>query len=93
MSEKKDPAILRAERLRAIQAMPEYQQTIAEWLKTAKEAALHDLATVQDPNGFFKAQGAYGAIESLLQQFDRVYIAEEAVLNKKTKHKDQNLPR
>lgn len=90
MNEKKDPAILRAERLRAIQAMPEYRETIQQWLNDAKDDALYKLSTVQGINEFYTSQGAFNALNALTQQFDRVFMAEEAALNKKTKQKGTN---
>ena len=81
----KDPAILRAERLRVITSMPEYSATIGKWIAEAHDAALHDMTNAKEPYEFHAAQGAYKAVKSLMDQFDGVNIAEDIALKKKQK--------
>lgn len=79
---KKDPAILRAERLRAIISMPEYEATIGGWIKEAYESALHYMTEAREVCEFHQAQGAYKAIEALKSQFETVFQAEKLATSK-----------
>lgn len=72
-----DPAIRRAERLRAVMAMPEYGDTIGTWIQQAHDEALHEMATAP-VDGVLRAQGAYHALETLKSQFNLVFDAERA---------------
>lgn len=78
----KDPAILRAERLRAIIQMPEYGDTIGKWLDEACEQALHDMTQAVEPHQFHSAQGAYRALNAFKDQFARVFSAEQSVVDR-----------
>lgn len=82
----KEPAIIRAERLRAVMAMPEYEVTIGAWVDEAYKSALHGLTTAKDPNEVYAAQGAYRSVSSLKEQFEQVFRAEQAVIER-TKRK------
>lgn len=82
---KRDPAILRAESLRAILAMPEYERLLGAWIQEAKNAALHDMTTAKEPYEFHSAQGAYKAMLALVENFERVFVAEQAAVEKAQK--------
>lgn len=82
-----DPAILRAEKLRIIQSMPEYKDTIGKFLREAREAALHDMRSAKEPHEFHNSQGAFNAVEALMQQIQKVYDAEQAAIAKREKRK------
>lgn len=86
---RKDPAILRAEQLRAIMQMPEYGRTIGAWITEAHTAALHDMTTAKEPYEFHTAQGAYKAIQELKDQFDKTFLAEDAAINKLNKQREK----
>jgi len=85
MTVRPDPRILRAERLRTIIRMPEYEATIGQWLKEAHATVLHNLVKAVEPHDVHRAQGAYSAIQSLMEQFEAVWTAEDAALEKQTK--------
>ena len=85
MRNKIDLALRNATRLRTVVNMPEYTQTIGAWLNEAHTSALHELTTATEPHEFHKAQGAYNAIQSIQQQFESVWAAEKAALEKKAK--------
>ena len=80
-----DPDIRRAEKLRAIISMPEYGATIGNWLTEAHASALHEMTTATEPHEFHSAQGAYRLIQSIQEQFERVFIAEKAAVEKTQK--------
>ena len=81
----KDPVILRAERLRAILNMPEYANLIGAWIEEARSSALHSMTNAKEPYEFHSAQGAYKAIESLRDQFNRVFAMEKVAVDKLNK--------
>lgn len=83
----KDPAVIRAERLRAILAMPEYKSTVGAWIDEEYQSALNSMTTAKEPHEFHPAQGAYKALNSIREQFERVFAAEKAALNKLDKKK------
>jgi hypothetical protein len=84
---KKEQAILRAERLRAVMSMPEYKTTVGAWLEDAKSSALHEMEVAVEPHQFHSAQGAYKAMKGILEQFDRVFALEQAAINKMEKER------
>lgn len=92
---KREPAIVKAERLRAVMSMPEYGSTIGAWISEAETAALHDMTEAKEPHEFHNAQGAYKAVRSIREQFDRVFAAEAAAIDaaskKQVKNKDDSV--
>jgi hypothetical protein len=86
---KKDPSIARAEALRVIMNMPEYERTIGAWIKEAHLSALHNMTQAKETHDFLSSQGAYNAINALSEQFDKVFAAEKVALSKLNKKKDQ----
>lgn len=86
----KDPAIIRAERLRAVLAMPEYSSTIGAWIEEAYQEALHNMTSSKEPYEFHSAQGAYKAVTLIREQFERVFALEKAAREKQTKKTKEN---
>ena len=86
---RRDPTLVRADRLRAIMAMPEYHVTIGAWIEEADRSALHDLMTAKEIHEVHRAQGAVSAMENLKAQFNKVFANEQAILEKQHK-KTQN---
>lgn len=88
-----DQIKLRAERLRAVTSMPEYQDTIGKWIEDGLAQALHDMTSAKEPQEFHAAQGAYKAITSLKDTIQQVFIKEDAAIKKDqkklTKQKDK----
>lgn len=82
---KRDPAILRAERLRIIMNMPEYTDTVGAWIEEAHREALHKMTTAKEPHEFHSAQGAYNTMETLRERFNAVFQCERAALTKNEK--------
>ena len=80
-----DPRILKAERLRAIQNMPEYHATIGAWIDEAFKEALHNLSIAVEVHEVHRAQGAFTALTSFKDNFDKVFQAEDAAVEKKLK--------
>lgn len=76
----KNPAILKAERLRAVMNMPEYEITLGAWIQEAHNEALHNMTTAIEPYQFHSAQGAYKAISSLKENIEYVLRAEKVAL-------------
>jgi hypothetical protein len=79
---KVDPNILRAERLRAVMAMPEYASTFGAWLEEAKAQASHSLSTAVEVHHVHRAQGGYQMIQSILDQIDKVFQLEDSAVEK-----------
>lgn len=86
---KKDPNILRAERLRAVMNMPEYEVTIGAWLKEAKSEADYQLQTATEPHEIHRAQGKVALIRSIDEQFERVFACEKKSLEKSYKRQKE----
>ena len=86
---KKDPAIVRAERLRAVMAMPEYKQTVEAWILDAFNDALHQMESAKEVYEFHRAQGAYSSLKALKDQFDQVFVAERAALERLNKKRGE----
>jgi hypothetical protein len=84
--EHNNPAIRRAERLRIIMAMPEYESTIGQWIDEAHKNALHQLTTAIDPREVHQAQGAFKLVTEIKEQFDHVFNAEKSALRKMQKN-------
>lgn len=82
---KLDQAIRRAESLRAVISMPEYNRTIGAWLNEAHTSALYKLTTAKEPHEFHQAQGAYNAIQSIRENFESVWASERAAVERKQK--------
>lgn len=68
--------------------MPEYHDTIGAWIEDAYKDALHNLAIAVEVPAVHRAQGQFQAIKSLQEQFDKVFSAEEAAVEKQ--HKKTN---
>ncbi len=81
----KDPAILRAERLRTIINMPEYKDTIGAWITEGRKSALHNMSVAKEPHEFYAAQGEFRAMQQLEDQFERVFAVEKAAVEKHTR--------
>lgn len=79
---------IRAERLRNLIEMPAYKETVGKWLKEALDDGLHSLKTAQGDE-FLRAQGAYIAIESVLNRFEAVFNSARAA-KKKAEKTDQS---
>lgn len=62
-------------------AMPEYKQTIELWIADAFSEALHQMETAKEVHEFHRAQGAYSSLKGLKDQFDQVFVAEQAAVN------------
>lgn len=88
---RRDPAIVRAEKLRMLMSLPEYKETVAAWIEEAHRSALHDMTAAKEPYQFHAAQGAYNAIETIRQQFERVFSSEKAAIAKleKTRNREE----
>jgi len=84
---KRDQAVLRAERLRAVMAMPEYKSTVGAWIEDAKNSALHEMEIAVEPHQFHSAQGAYKAMKGIAEQFERVFAMERAAIAKLEKER------
>lgn len=80
--QKQDPAILRAERLRAIMSMPGYRETIGSWIDIFYQESLSSMAEAKDQNEMFTAQGKFQIISAIQQQFLSVFNAEKQALVK-----------
>ena len=79
---KRDPALLRAERLRIILSMPEYKDTIGQWIEDAHNDALHRMSTAKETHDFYTAQGSYLTVKAFMDQFNQVFSRETAALEK-----------
>lgn len=86
----KDPALLRASKLRAIISMPEYSETIGRWIKDLYEAALSDMSVAKEPWTMSVAQGRYSMCKELQENFEKVFLAERAALEKLNRKKGPN---
>jgi hypothetical protein len=82
---RRDPVLVRADRLRAIMAMPEYHVTIGAWIDEAGREVLHSLTSAKEVHEIHRAQGAYSAIENLKAQFAKVFASEQVILEKQHK--------
>lgn len=70
--------------------MPEYLETVGHWLQEAKDSAQYDLETATLET-FQKAQGAYGAVQSILDQIKRtLHAAEKAAEKLQQKNTKEN---
>lgn len=65
--------------------MPEYKELIGNWIEEEHRSALHRLTEAKDPVEIHQSQGAYAAITSLKDQFDKVFAVEKIALEKKRK--------
>lgn len=86
---KRDPALVRADRLRAITSMPEYYATIGSWIDEGHKEALHNLTSAKEVHEIHRAQGGYAAMNSLKEQFDKVFAMENVILERQSKKTTQ----
>lgn len=90
--QKIDQVILRAERLRSVMAMPEYEATIGAWIKEGFREAQHNLHVAVEPYQMHRAQGYFSAMQNLQEQIDRVFELEKAAHEKVAKRKITETP-
>ncbi len=85
---KRQPEIVRAEKLRVVTGTNEYRETLGAWIEDAKKKALYDLENATEVFEIHRAQGAYNLIRTLSDHIDDTFrVAEKAFekLQNKTK--------
>jgi hypothetical protein len=87
----RNAAIVRAEKLRAIMAMPEYKELIGTWLNDAATQAIHALTEATEAHELHRAQGGYQALTALTTQFDQVFAREAAAIAQMQKKKGDSV--